>query len=627
MEKKKTGATKKPGARLTHTFADSVTRPASYGDGRGGNGLSLLVKARKKEGVRKTWFQKIRIKGKIRTRGLGKFPDVTLAEARDKAKKNAHLVAQGVDITKPPPTIPTVGQAIETVIKDWEDGWKHPSTKTTWYRRLKRCRSISSVLVSDLTKEDVIKLLRPIWRDKPRTAEDLRLHLSAVMRWSIDEGHRTMANPVPKRKEAERRMGNLPEKTHYRSLDYRQLGTALATVRDADTWWAAKYLNLFIAFTCVRNGEARKATWEEIDWDNAIWNIPGIRMKNGLAHSIPLSIQAMRILTYAHEKTGRTSGTIFPPEKGGQFMDKGIPSKLLKKLGVQFTPHGLRSSFRNWAGARAREHFPQPAAEMVLAHKVGPQIQQAYMTSDFLEEREPIMQEWANFLRKKMGPPISTIPEVQPENKDNFLVKTFDVDAIGEAEYELITQKFQKSQTQVPDQNTLCRAVDIAAIALMRDSLLWAKKAVSVRWSDLKQKSDGSGRLTVRNSNKKRSGADHVAYASPRTMKLLDEVRRIRRDLGMEATDTRIFQIGINQLRDRIKDACKAAGLKGNYSGLSPRNGMEQDLVRCGFRDADLRRAKRWEIPASLDHAQRERQAGDGAVAQWYAQKAKETST
>ena len=639
MEKKKTGATKAPGKQLTHTFIDAVTRPGSYGDGRGGNGLSLIVKPRKmdeseenrkKGGVRKTWSQRIRIKGQVRTIGLGKFPNVLLAEAREKARENAHLVAQGVDITKPPPTIPTVGQAIETLINDWQSGWKNPKTKQRWHQILKRCKPISSILVSDLTKEDVIKLLRPIWRDKPKTAENLRLHLSTVMSWSIDEGHRTMANPVPKQKEAERRMGKLPEKGHHKSLDYRQLGATLATVRDADAWWATKYLILFIAFTCVRNKEAREAAWEEIDWDNNIWNIPTARMKNGVAHSVPLSTQAMRILTHAYEKTGRTSGIIFPPEKGGDTMDGGRPCKLLEKMELEFRPHGLRTSFRNWAGARAREHLAQPVAEMVLAHKVGSQIQQVYMTSDFVEERVSVMQDWANFLREKMGPPISRIPEAQPENKENSLVRTHNVGAVGEEEYGQIVEHFQQLRNEYaqgfPDRAILTAATDVAAIALMRDGLLRPKEASKVRWSDLQQEDDGSSLLTVRSSTGNRPGTDHVAYLSPRTMQALEEMRRIRRQLGIDAKGGRILQLTENAVRKHIKKTCSAAGLTGTFYGYSPRNGMAQDLTRAGVRVSDLKRAKGW-ILMGTTQSERENIARTGAVAQWYAQKREKAGT
>ena len=147
---------------------------------------------------------------------------------------------------------------------------------------------------------------------------------------------------------------------------------------------------------------------------------------------------------------------------------------------LEFRPHGLRTSFRNWAGARAREHLAQPVAEMVLAHKVGSQIQQVYMTSDFVEERVSVMQDWANFLREKMGPSISRIPEAQPENKENSLVRTHNVGAVGEEEYGQIVEHFQQLRNEYaqgfPDRAILTAATDVAAIALMRDGLLRPKE-------------------------------------------------------------------------------------------------------------------------------------------------------
>ena len=173
-----------------------------------------------------------------------------------------------------------------------------------------------------------------------------------------------------------------------------------------------------------------------------------------------------------------------------------------------------------------------------------------------------------------------------------------------------------------PDQTTLLAAIDIAAIALMRDGLLRPKEIADTLWSDLKREPDGSGLLTVRFSKKNRPGTDHVAYVSPRTMKALDKTRRLRRELRMEAQDDRILQMTENVLPKRIKKACQDAGLTATFSGFSSRNGMAQDLTRSGVND--LKEAKGWRLMATT-HSERESLARNGAVAQWYAQKETET--
>ena len=136
------------------------------------------------------------------------------------------------------------------------------------------------------------------------------------------------------------------------------------------------------------------------------------------------------------------------------------------------------------------------------------------------------------------------------------------VDPITEAEYKLIVQKVQESRTQeAPDQATLRGAVDVAAIGLMRDCLLRPTEAAAARWPDLQREEDGSGRLTIRSSKTDGSGRDNVGYVSPRTMEALDEMCRIKKDLGMDATDDRIFQMSVQQLRRHIRNACGAARL------------------------------------------------------------------
>ena len=190
------------------------------------------------------------------------------------------------------------------------------------------------------------------------------------------------------------------------SLDYSLLGSALAQVRDANTWWAVKCCLLFIAFTGVRSGEAREATWDEIDLDTATWTIPATRMKAGIEHKVPLSDQALQILAHVRNLSNGSNGTIFPLQRGAQYITSATLSKLLKKLEIPTVPHGFRSSFRSWAAGQA--HITQPVAEMCLAHYPTGILVKAFMTSDLFNERQTLMQEWADYLTETMGPVIPT---------------------------------------------------------------------------------------------------------------------------------------------------------------------------------------------------------------------------
>ena len=617
-----TMAGKRP-SKLTHSFVQSVAKEGRYGDGRGGHGLSLLVKRTANGRWSKTWSQRLRIGEEKAQLGLGSFPDIILADAREKALHNSQRVAQGEDIRKPLPVIPTVNEAFDIVIAQRRSSWKGKMTERTWLLSKQYCKAIGPKPVSEIKPQDVADVLAPIWQEKAKTAREVRSNLSTVMAWAINREYRTTNPATPS---TVQELGKQPRSKRHRSLKPDQLGSALAKVRDADAWWGAKYCLIFLALTGVRSAETREATWEEMDLDAAIWTIPVDRTKNDIEHIVPLSTQAVEILRYARKRTGRTKGIVFPPERGGHHMDSKRLSNLMIELDIPAVPHGDRASVRNWAGGRA--DIAQPAAEMVLGHKQGSKIERTYLTADFFEHRCPIMQDWADYLAETMGPVISpsqkTSREVQQEKRASSRVQTFGTDPIGENEYELIVQHFEQSRySGFPDQATLTEATGVAAIALMRDGLLRPRGTAKVRWSDLQQEDDGSGLLTVPSLRKHKPGPEHVAYLSLRTMQALEAMRRIRQQLGSGAKDGRILQLTENALPKHIKKACAAAGLTGKFGGYSPRNGMEQDLIRSGVGVNERKEAKGWRLMGTTQ-SERESLARNGAVAQWYAQKREE---
>ena len=622
---------RKPGDSLNHPFVNAIKKTGTYGDGYGSKGLRLIVRARAKEGVRKTWSQRILIRGKTHDIGLGSFPDVLLAEARDKAQANWQRACQGEDILAPPPTVPTVAQGFEEEIELRKKNWKGKNTEYCWRQSLRHCKRIQSIPVSDVTEDDVMKVLTPMWHENGGMAQDVRGNLAAVLERAIKKKKRLWANPVPSLKEVNLSLMKQRPVVHHKSLNHRQLGAALATIRDSATWWAAKYCFIFVALTCVRSGEAREATWNEIDWNTRIWTIPGSRTKNGEPHQVPLSAEAIWILKHVQERTGQSQGLIFPAERGGgsKAMDDGRLSKIPRRLGLGFTPHGLRASFANWAGPTG---VAVPVAGAVLGQKQDSVLEQHYMTDDLVEYRAPIMQLWATYLRETMGPVISKLPDLQREKRESFRVQKYAVLPITETDYQTIAQSILQSRQQgEPAQDTLRGAVVIAAIGLMRDSLIAFQKTVSAQWQDLQRQEDGTSRLTTPFSKintsgrkkpaRKKEGRGDVTYVSARVVAAIQEMRRIRHKLGLHIVDDeRIFQMSAKNLRSCIKEASAAAGLEGQYSGYSPQNGMEQDLGRSGFGVDAIRRAKCWKTPAETTHAERKDLATTGAVAQWYAQ-------
>lgn len=390
---------------LTHSFVKTIAREGRYGDGRGGRGLSLLVKRTANGRWSKTWSQRLRINGKLTSVGLGPFPIVTLAEAREKVLDNALRVAHGTDIRKPRPTTPTLAAAFEAVIAARAPSWKGAHTKRAWYLSLGYCEKISAMPLSEVTATHVLQVLAPLWQKKPKMGREVRSNLSTVMEWAILSGYRT-TNPASSA--VARSLGKQPPGSHHRSLKPTDLGSALAVVRDADAWWATRACLIFLALTGVRGGEATQAHWDEINLDTATWTIPALRMKASLEHVVPLSTQVLAVLAYARDRSDHSEHRIFPPDelRRGDHMRTERLSTLLRQLKTGAVPHGGRSSFRNWAGARG--DISQPVAETVLAHTQPKKVEGAYLTEVFFEQRRTLMQEWADFLSETMGRVIPT---------------------------------------------------------------------------------------------------------------------------------------------------------------------------------------------------------------------------
>ena len=406
---------RKPGDRLTSTFVKSVAKEGRYGDGRGGFGLSLLAQPTRNGGWSKTWSQRLHL-GKARqeyTPGLGSWPRVTLADAREKALENARLVKQGVDIRKRDAHVPTLAEAFETVIALREPGWRGKYTKASWNISLRYCEQIASIPISEVTSAHVLKVLTPLWHENGATAEKVIGNLHSVMEWAIAEEHRT-TNPA--RKHITATLSKRTPAVHHKHLEYPLLGDALATIRDSTAWWSTKYCLLILAFTGLRSGEARQATWAEIDWAKSTWTVPADHMKAGIEHRVPLSTEALEILHHAREQSGRSQGIIFPPRgKSSEYIRSQTLGQLMRSLHVKTVAHGFRSSLRTWAAEET--DLPEPAAEMLLAHNPAAAVVKAYQTSDFFKHRQPAMQQWADYLTQAMGPVIPTTPAVSGDEQ------------------------------------------------------------------------------------------------------------------------------------------------------------------------------------------------------------------
>ena len=390
--------------QLTTRFIRSIDRPGRFGDGRGSHGLSIRAKGNAAGGLNKFWQQRTSIDGQKCTIGLGNFPIITLQVARNNAFNNARQIALGEDIRKPKHDIPTFAQAFDQVIETRLPSWRDEDTEKAWRRDKEYCKPMLSIKISKVTTKHVLDTLEPIWIAKPKLARDLSSIVSGVMDWAIQQGHRA-TDPVPTYAQLTRTFGKQPPPVPYKSAPYEDLGRHLKTLIRSKTWWAEKCCLIFMALTGDRSGEAREATWEEIDLDKAIWTIPAQRMKALNEHIVPLSKEAREILRYAQSQGHHSNGTIFPPKRGGIYIHRSRLAKTTRKLKLQFVPHGLRSSFATWASEL--DNINPDVVEACLAHTLDKKVRRSYIRTRFFKQRRKLMQEWADYLTKTMGPVIA----------------------------------------------------------------------------------------------------------------------------------------------------------------------------------------------------------------------------
>ena len=378
-------------ATLNARFVETVNRPGRYGDGHGGLGLSLLVKPMSNGRPSKSWAQRVRIDGRATNIGLGSYPVVTLARARNLALDTRRAILDGIDPRAG--GVPTFAGAVDKVIRihaeNWRDGGK---TEARWRATLAAYAfpRIGRKSVADITTADVLAVLVPIWNGKPETARKVRQRISTVMKWAIAKGHRgdnpageAVGAAMPK---------NGAKRDHFRALPHDRVSDALRRVRESGAWWATKGAFEFLVLTAARSGEVRGMRWSELEGD--VWTVPGLRTKTGRDHRVPVSGRALEVLVEARERTGG-EGLVFPARRGGIMSDMTI-SKLVKQRGIEAVPHGFRSSFRDWAAERT--NIPREIAEHALAHVVGDAAELAYRRTDYFDKRRALMTAWSRYL-------------------------------------------------------------------------------------------------------------------------------------------------------------------------------------------------------------------------------------
>jgi integrase len=401
--------------RLSDMRVRTLKQPGYYADG---DKLYLRVSPAGSKG----WIFRFTLDGRTRDMGLGPYPKISLARAREKAEAARALVAEGVDPIDARDDQRAAARAEKAAKKAAEESermtfaacvrgyvraheaeWTNAKHRTQWFTTLETYAFpvFGNVPVAEIDQAAVLKVLSPIWKTRTQTASRIRGRIERVLDWAKANGYREGSNPA--RWAVLQHMGlGKPSKVapveNFNALAYKQIGQFMKELR-ASPDEAAKLLE-FTILTAVRTNEALGARWDEIEeHDDGTWSwrIPAERTKLRREHRVPLSKPAVELLKRLRE-TRTDGGYIFPGRFGGPLSD-GAMLMLLERLGRgNVTVHGFRSTFRDWSGDET--DFPRNVCEHALAHKVGDMTEAAYRRSDAFKKRHKLMEAWAAYCGK-----------------------------------------------------------------------------------------------------------------------------------------------------------------------------------------------------------------------------------
>ena len=387
---------------LTSLEVRRLVRPGRWSVG-GVDGLALQITG---TGAR-SWVLRLRMGGRQREMGLGSFPTITLAGARDEARKQRALFKSGNDpialrratesaAAAQRATQKTFAEVAEQYIASHEKSWKNAKHQAQWMATLRTYAEpvIGKLLVGDIRSAHVISVLEPIWTTKTETATRVRSRIEIVLDYAAAHGFREGPNPA-------RWKGNLdaalPKASkvarvrHHAALDVKAVPSFMKRLK-AQEGMGARALELAV-LTAARSGEVRGATWAEIDLEAELWTIPAVRMKSGREHRVPLSKPAVKLLTALPGDRLREAH-VFPGTKG-PLSDMSLTA-VLRRMKVSATAHGFRSTFRDWVSEYT--DYSGEVAEMALSHAIGDKVEAAYRRGDLLAKRVALMNDWARFL-------------------------------------------------------------------------------------------------------------------------------------------------------------------------------------------------------------------------------------
>ena len=379
----------------------------------GVKGLALNVT---KYGSR-SWVMRYQTHGRRRDMGLGAYPSVTLAQAREAARQARDKLRQGIDpiedarsarnrLIVEQNTAVSFADAALRYVEAHEHGWRNAKHAQQWRNTLTTYANpvIGNVPARDIDTAMVLRVLEPIWTIKNETATRVRGRIESILDWAITMGYRTAANPARWKGHLEHllaRPSKVAQRSRQPAMPYAAMPAFMPSLRQQQSM-SARALE-FLILTGTRSGEVRKATWDEFDLEKAVWTIPAGRMKAGKEHRVPLADAALRLLQALHDT--HFCDYVFPSPHsarnpallGAPLSDMALTAVLRRmQLQEHAVPHGFRSTFRDWISETTT--YPNEVAEMALAHTIPNKAEAAYRRGDLFEKRRQLMQDWADFL-------------------------------------------------------------------------------------------------------------------------------------------------------------------------------------------------------------------------------------
>lgn len=383
--------------KLSARQVATLTEPNVYSDG---GGLYLRVRA-----SGRSWIFIGTLNGKRIELGLGPALDVTLAKARTRAAEIRNMLIDDIDprverakskakiTVKDEPRV-TFGIFAMELVDNIEEGFKNPKHRQQWRNTLTTyAQSLFNVPIDQVTTEQILAVLKPIWLSKAETASRLRGRIERVLDAAKVRGLRSGENPargrghldllLPKRGKASVK--------HHAALPFKDIPAFMTSLRKRPAI-TARALE-FLILTAARSGEARGMTWAEVNFEERLWTVPASRMKVGVTHEVPLTDAALAVLAAVKDDSRKPTHFVFPAPRGGLLSDMALAQLLKRMERPDITVHGFRSTFRDWAGETTQ--FGREEVEMALAHTVASSVERAYRRGRALEKRRELMAAWA----------------------------------------------------------------------------------------------------------------------------------------------------------------------------------------------------------------------------------------